>query len=162
MKIWARLRTFNLKQLINLAYLFGQRPLYITLTLKASRDALRIATQHYGKSHQASNKANAFRHALWVVLIGQAVYRRSGSINKAKAWAKKVTDMHENIAVNKPLERAMDLHNNKMGLLFFEKHASTSAKELVVFLKHQAEQAQQIATVVEVKDHPNHLVYIRE
>ncbi len=34
-------------------------------------------------------------------------------------WTKEITDIHENIFPNAPLQRKMDLHNNKVGREYF-------------------------------------------
>ncbi|MAZ26732.1 MAG: hypothetical protein CL868_06600 [Cytophagaceae bacterium] len=160
MKVWSRLKTMNLSQLLKLAKVFIQRPQYINLTLKASRKAMTIASREYGKKHYGNNPANAFRHALWVTLIAQGVYRKKKDLAAAKNWAKKVTDLHEDIAVNKPLERAMDLHNNKIGLLYFDAIFDKNEQETVDFLKKITEKAQKIKKPEDTKNHPKEFVFI--
>jgi hypothetical protein len=162
MKIWARLKTFNLLQLFKLAQLFITKPHYIKLTLQASKKAVVLANKHYGNTHQYNNRANAFRHALWVVLLGQFVYQKNEDITIAKSWALKVTTAHEDIAVNKPLERTMDLHNNKVGSLLLEKLIRKSLEDTVIYLKEKAAQAAQIDSVDDIKKFDDQLVYISE
>lgn len=41
------------------------------------------------------------------------------SPKKAYDYCKKMTDMHEELFPNNPLERKMDLHNNQVGLDYF-------------------------------------------
>ncbi|RXG24413.1 DUF6973 domain-containing protein [Leeuwenhoekiella aequorea] len=162
MKIWARLKTFNLLQLFKLAQLFITKPHYIKLTLQASKKAVVLANKHYGNTHQYNNRANAFRHALWVVLLGQFVYQKNEDITIAKNWALKVTTAHEDIAVNKPLERTMDLHNNKVGILLLAELINKKEDEIVLLLKKKAQEAQQICEPEEVVNLDNQLVYISE
>ena len=42
------------------------------------------------------------------------------SPEKALAWCKKITDLHEELFPNEPLQRHMDLHNNKIGINYFQ------------------------------------------
>lgn len=41
------------------------------------------------------------------------------SPEKALAFCKRITDLHEELFPNKPLETKMDLHNNKIGMDYF-------------------------------------------
>ena len=41
------------------------------------------------------------------------------SPEKSLKWCKKLTDMHEDLFPNKPLETKMDLHNNRVGMDYF-------------------------------------------
>ena len=60
---------------------------------------------------------------------------------KAKTWAKKFTDWHEDFSPNQALERAMDLHNNAMGILYFNELKDKNEVEIVSFLKQKASKA---------------------
>ena len=42
------------------------------------------------------------------------------SPKKAIVYTQKFTDMHEELFPNKPLEKRMDLHNNKIGIELFK------------------------------------------
>ena len=88
------------------------------------------------------------------------MYRKKKDLAAAKNWAKKVTDLHEDIAVNKPLERAMDLHNNKIGLLYFDAIFDKNEQETVDFLKKITEKAQKIKKPEDTKNHPKEFVFI--
>lgn len=160
MNIGARLRSFNARQLLKLALLFGRKPTYIFPTLKATKEALHIAGVEFGNRHSKNNRANAFRHALWTVLLGQLVYAKNKNLDAAKDWAKKVTDLHENLAVNKPLERAMDLHNNAVGIAALKDLVTASREDTVYFLKEKALKGRQVNDPGELEQHPNQLVYI--
>ena len=162
MRIWATLKTLSIPQLFKLAQLFVVRPHYAQLTLKASKKAMRISTEIYKKTHHKSNKANAFRHALWSVLLGKAVYRKKSDLKKAKDWAQKFTNLHEELFVNNPLDRAMDLHNNRFGIQALDHLVKVSEEEAIQFLKVESQQAIQILTPEAVVNHPNNLVYISE
>lgn len=149
-------------QLFKLASLFVAHPGYVFLTARASKKAIRIATQVYGETHHKSNRANAFRHALWTFLLGQAVYRKTDNLKKAKDWAKQFTDLHEELFVNNKLDRAMDLHNNNFGIQKLKEPFTNTEADTVSFLKTEAEKAIQITQTEETKQHPLNLVYISE
>lgn len=79
---------------------------------------MNIIRKKYPKTHHASGIGNAYRHALWSSLI--MVYCcKITSPNKALIWCKKITDLHEELFPNPPLERKMDTHNNKVGMDLF-------------------------------------------
>jgi len=158
--IWQRLKSVSIKQLFMLVKLFLPKPLYIPLTLKASTHAMSIASDEYGKKHHGNNKANAFRHALWTVLICRAVFSRKQSPEKSVKWAKKVTDFHEKLAPNKPLEREMDLHNNTIGCNLWLENKNLSEAEFIDFLKEKSAEAKQVKAVEEVANFKEYLVYI--
>ncbi len=162
MNIWATLKTLSIPQLFKLARLFAIRPHYITLSLKSSKQAMQLATAIYGKSHHKSNRANAFRHALWAMLLGRAAYRKSSDLKKAQDWALKFTNLHEELFVNNPLDREMDLHNNHFGILALPQFLEATETELTAFLRAEASKAIQIATPEEAKQNKKYLVYISE
>jgi len=162
MRIWATLKTLSIPQLFKLARLFATRPHYIVLTLRASKKAMRLSTKIYGKTHHKSNRANAFRHALWTLLLGRAVYRKTSDLKKAQDWALKFTNLHEELFVNNALDRAMDLHNNHFGIGVLPQYLKTTETEMIEFLQTEAEKAIQISAPEEADQNLNHLVYISE
>lgn len=121
---------------------------------------MNIAYEEYGSKHHLGNPANAFRHALWVILITKMCLKWQNNEQKAKMWAKKFTDWHEDFSPNEDLERAMDLHNNAMGLRYFEQVKDRNEAETVSYLKQKASEAVKILTVKEVKSIEDKLVYI--
>ncbi|WP_416445482.1 DUF6973 domain-containing protein [Leeuwenhoekiella sp. A16] len=142
--------------------LFWPKPLYIPLTLKASTRAMSIASDEYGKKHHGNTKANAFRHALWTVLICKAVFWRKQNLQKSRDWAIKVTNFHEKLAPNKPLEREMDLHNNAIGCNLWMENKTRSESEFIALLRQKSAEAKQVKTVEEIKDFKENLVYITD
>ncbi len=92
-----------------------RRPLLVYPTWKATKQTLEICDSIYGKAHHKNGKANAFRHALWNVLICQKTLKITKNKDKSAFWAQKVTHLHEKLTKNEILDTAMDLHNNAVG-----------------------------------------------
>lgn len=121
-----------------------------------------IAQKEYGSKHHLSNPANAFRHALWIILIIRSCLKWKNNEEEAIAWGKKFTDWHEDFSPNKALDRAMDLHNNKVGIFFYQKIKNKKESEIISFLKQKASEAEKIKNVEDTKKYPNKLVFIAE
>ncbi|WP_373693808.1 DUF6973 domain-containing protein [Aequorivita flava] len=140
--------------------MFLKNPLYAFPTIFATKRCMNIAYKEYGSRHHLSNKANAFRHALWVTLIIKKCLKWRNNEEMAKAWAKEFTDWHEKFSPNKALAKAMDLHNNRVGILYFESIKNKNEAEIVSFLKQKASEAIKISTVKNLEQLENNLVYI--
>jgi hypothetical protein len=54
----------------------------------------------------------------------------------------------------------MDLHNNHVGILYFEEVKDKNVAEIVSFLKQKASEAVKISTIEEVENLEKTLVYI--
>jgi|SRR5690606_8014095 hypothetical protein len=158
--LWRILKKLDFKQLFGLLGLFLKNSIYALPTIFATKKCMNIAYEEYGSKHHLGNPANAFRHALWVILITKMCLKWQNNEQKAKMWAKKFTDWHEDFSPNEDLERAMDLHNNTMGLRYFEQVKDRNEAETVSYLKQKASEAVRILTVKEVKSIEDKLVYI--
>jgi hypothetical protein len=77
-----------------------------------------LAQKHFPKTHSNNGIGNAFRHSLWNCLILMYCCKIS-SPQKALDYCKKMTDLHEELFPNEPLETKMDLHNNQVGINLF-------------------------------------------
>lgn len=93
-------------------------PLFAVLFTYASFKAFKKAKELYPDSNSNNGKGNAFRHAYWACLI-MMYFCKISSANKSLKWCKKLTDLHEELFPNKPLETKMDKHNNKIGMDYF-------------------------------------------
>lgn len=159
--LWQILKNLDFKQLFGLLCLFMKNPVYAVPTIFAAKRCMNIAYVEYGSKHHLSNKANAFRHALWVILIIRGCLKWRKNKEKAIVWAEKFTTWHEDFSPNVALERAMDLHNNQMGNIFFEEIKNKNEIEIISFLKQKASEAVKIETVEEIGDIEVDLVYIK-
>ncbi|MFC6860607.1 DUF6973 domain-containing protein [Zunongwangia atlantica] len=129
MAIGARIRQLNFKEIFILLKLFLPQPFYIFPTYRATRETLKLCDRLFGKKHYQDNRENAFRHAYWNFLIAEKVFQKNNSVEESIIWAKKITDLHERMAPNKALARAMDLHNNDVGRNIFSNNPKENAVE---------------------------------
>lgn len=165
MNFWLRLKKLQPRQLIKLASVLCKKPHLIFPTLQATKKTLLICNEHFGKAHHKNNPPNAFRHALWNILICEAAYKKDNNLKEALNWAKTITDLHEEFAFSTELAKAMDLHNNTIGRQYFEAKFATSLppfsiNEIITFLKEKALNSKIIDTPTEEKKYPDSLVFI--
>ncbi|MCT8339426.1 hypothetical protein MG296_05140 [Flavobacteriaceae bacterium TK19130] len=162
MNLWARIRSLSIGQLWQLSVLFLKHPLYILPTLRATKRTFEICQNLYGDTHHKSNRANAFRHALWNMLICQKTFKISKNEQKAVIFTLKVTDLYEKVTQNEVLDEAMDLHNNEIGRRHFLKNSTQNEAELVELLQKMAKKAQKVSKVEEMNKFQDNLVFISE
>ena len=166
MSIWSIIRSLKYRQLKSAFFLFLKRPLFIYPTLKATAEAYRASQREFPKTHQLNGKGNAFRHALWNMILCKECSKWTTNKEKAVTWAKTITNWHEELSPNKPLDKAMDLHNNKVGRELFKelnvKYAKLNVSMLIDSLKEKLKTSVKIETILEMNNHKEALVYIRE
>lgn len=162
MKIWARIKKLSIPQLWQLSVLFLKHPLLIVPTLKATKKTFQICDSLFGNEHHKSNKANAFRHALWNVLICKKSQKVFKNKQKSVFWTQKLTDLYEKVTQNKFLDEAMDLHNNTIGRICFLNLLDQNEEEIVAFLQKKAENAQKVEKLDNFNKYQNQLVYLIE
>jgi hypothetical protein len=115
----------------SLTLLCLRHPLYIIPSYRATRKTVSVCDDNFGKTHHKNGKANAFRHALWNALLIQYCRKWFPSAMRAKAWAKRITDWHEDFSPNSELARAMDYHNNRVGREFAMQHLDVGTRQMV-------------------------------
>ena len=135
MSFWKSIKSLKISYMFEIGKLFIRHPFFAFATLKATYNTYRISQKHFPDIHGRENKANAFRHCLWNILIAKEAKRFSKSLDEVINWAKTITDLHEDLAPNKPLSRAMDLHNNAIGRKWFLDVHDKSEEEIVSFIK---------------------------
>lgn len=121
-----------------------KRPLYIWPTLAATKNCMLKAQRTYGDKHHGNGKANAFRHAYWCYLISNYCYQWSRNTEDVCVWTKKMTDFHERCFINDPVETAMDLHNNQIGIELFKRHLNRGESEVIEALTSMLEDAKAV------------------
>ena len=162
MNILKRIQQLSVPQLFQLTAAFMKKPLYLIPTLQATKETMKVCNSLFGKSHHKSNKANAFRHALWNFLIAEETMKISKNESKAVAWTLKITNLYEIVTQNDILDQEMDLHNNEIGRRVFLKQNSSKREEIVSFLQKMSQNAKKITNIDEIEDHKDRLVYISE
>ncbi|MDC7995068.1 DUF6973 domain-containing protein [Altibacter sp. HG106] len=137
-----------------------KHPLYLIPTLRATRETMMICNKRFGNSHHRSNQANAFRHALWNILICRKSFKKNKNKLKAIHFTQKFTNLYEKVTQNSPLDEAMDLHNNRIGLHYFDKQELKTIEEWLTFLDNLSHKAQKVTQIEEIEQFPESLVFI--
>lgn len=116
--VFNTLRSLSFKKLMKLFATVLPHPLFCILAFYATVKAFSIAEKLYPKTASKNGRGNAFRHSFWCCLIMMYCCKIS-SPEKALKFCKAITDLHEELFPNEPLETKMDLHNNKVGMDYF-------------------------------------------
>ncbi|MBP2834160.1 hypothetical protein J8281_18325 [Aquimarina sp. U1-2] len=95
-----------------------------------------------------------------VVLFCKVTYNVKKCEQKAVDWAKQVTDLHEDLSPNSELERAMDLHNNKIGRDLFVQFKDRSHLDLIHLVKQKTRTAVRVENSSDIKNFPDNLVHL--
>ena len=162
MSFWNIIKSLNFKQLWILFLWFLQHPLFMFATAKATYFTIRIAQKEFPGIHDQDNKANAFRHALWNILIAKESAKFSSDVEAVLNWTKRITDWHEEFSPNKEMTRLMDLHNNQFGRNKFLDLKEKSTETIVISLKNEFTNAVQVKHPSEFKNLENQLVYLEK
>ena len=137
MKVTGFLKLINKGNAWSFIILFIRHPFNLIPTFLATYQCVKISDQHYGTLHHKNNATNAFRHALWNFLIAKKCSSWRRNKRKAIRFAQKITDWHEEFSINEPLEKEMDLHNNRVGRNLFIQENEESVDIFDVFFFHK-------------------------
>ena len=166
MKFWALFKLLNFKQLISLFRIFINHPLFVYPTFKATSKCMYLIQVEFPNIHGGNNKANAFRHALWNILLVEAYTKHKKSIKNALQFANVITLWHEDFSPNKPIERQMDLHNNAVGRMLVSEWMSNGklpeVTEIMSFLHQKLTLSKQISNLNDAQQHLNELIYLED
>lgn len=146
MSFWKSIKSLKISYIYEIGKLLIRHPFFAFATLKATYNTYRISQKYFPDIHGKENRANAFRHSLWNILIAKEAKLFSKSLDDVVNWAKTITDLHEDLAPNKPLSRAMDLHNNAMGRKWFLDVHNKSEQEIVSIIMQNLNDAVKIET----------------
>lgn len=113
-------RKLTFQKIVKLLTVTLPNPIFSGLSFYATVQSFVIARKYFPKTNSANGIGNAFRHALWTSLIMMYCCKVS-SPKKSLVFCKKITDLHEELFPNDPLEKKMDLHNNQVGMDLFMK-----------------------------------------
>jgi len=148
------LKSLSLNNLLKLFFTGFSHPIFSVLTFFATYKTYKISEKLFPKTHGLHGAGNAFRHALWNSLIMMYCCKVS-SPKKALIWTEKITQMHEDLFPNEPLQRKMDLHNNKVGRDYFMQLLPTIHRqffETSFFVEQLLALTQQIKTLKSVDE----------
>ena len=119
-----------------------------------------LCDELFGEEHHRSNKANAFRHALWNILICHKTLKRTHNREKSMIWTEKATNLYEKVTDNEKMEKAMDLHNNKVGLNLFLSVFDKKEEEIISILQNMMEKSQKVTNFDDFKKFNQVLVHL--
>lgn len=156
------LKRFRYRQLWELFFLSIKYPLYVYPTLKATSQSFLRAKREFPEDHGKRGKANAYRHAYWNGSICFECKKWSRNTRRILAWAKLITDKHEQLSPNDPLDEQMDLHNNRIGRNLYISSSFNSLDEISKTIKNKLEFAKQVGQVEEMALYPLDMVYLSE
>lgn len=160
MDYWKRIKQLGIKQLAKLSLLFLSHPLLIIPTFRATRQTMEVCDTLFGRAHHQPNKANAFRHALWNILICKETHKIIKNESKTVVWAQKLTLLYEKVTNNSEIDEAMDLHNNRLGQTWFLDLFKQNQDEIITFLQKKAQNAQKVSVIEEIEAHQTELIYL--
>ena len=159
------LSTLTFKKIVKLLSVTLPHPLFSILSFYATIRSFLIAKKYFHETNSTNGIGNAFRHALWTCLIMMYCCKIS-SPKKSLDFCKKITDLHEELFPNKPLETKMDLHNNKVGMnLFMEMLQGIHRQffETGFFINKLFEKTKTAKVLKSVDENPgNVLVYLNQ
>ncbi len=153
------IKGLNYKQIISLLGKFFKHPFFMIATFNATLKTFSISQKEFPNIHGKHNKANAFRHALWNVLISKKCFRFSSKTELILQWTKDITDWHEEFSPNEEIAKRMDLHNNEFGRDFFKNNPSLLTDQIVSELKKHLETAVLVKNLEELID-TSKMVYL--
>lgn len=157
--------SLSFRKMCQLASLHLRHPLFSILSFYATLKTFALAKKFFPKTNSNNGIGNAFRHALWCCLIPMYCCKIS-SPKKSLDFCKKITDLHEELFPNEPLEKKMDLHNNKVGMELFEEmlkgiHRQFFETQFFVEELFKKVKTAKILNHID-EDHGKDLVYIKE
>lgn len=161
MSKWEVIKNLNFKQINALFVWFLKHPIFMLATFKATVITLRIAQKEFPDIHGLHNKANAFRHAIWNVLIAKECSKFSSDLEKVLLWTKQITDWHEEFSPNEKMAKLMDLHNNRVGREMFQSLKDKSKIEIIKTFHKKLEDAVKINQASQIKE-MNNLVFLED
>ncbi len=151
MNIWPFLKSLSIRDLLRLIALSARNARVLWPTWKATRRSVVISNREFGVLHRQNNPANAFRHALWNFLIARNCQEVYDEEVKLMRWVKEITDLHEEMLPNKPLAKAMDLHNNKVGRSLYLQLKDSDEEEIVKVMKSRMASSIKIGSQAELQ-----------
>lgn len=145
---------------MQLGGLFVKNPILLFQFIRATKKTLTVSQSIFGYAHQGTGKANAFRHAYWNLQICFKNQKILKNKQKSVFWCEKVTFFYEKVSKNKELDRAMDVHNNRIGQQLFMEFFSENEAFFVEKLKKLTQNAKKIENIEQIHLFPKNLVHL--
>lgn len=159
------IRTLSFRKIAKLTSVALKNPLFSLFSFWATLRSFMLAKKYFPDTNSANGIGNAFRHALWCCLIMMYCCKIS-SPRKSLVFCKKITDLHEELFPNEPLEQKMDLHNNQVGMdLFMEMLEGIHRQffETAFFVDKLFEKTKTAKILTEIDDEfGNELIYLAD
>ncbi len=95
---------------------------------KQSKKAFDLTAGYMGTRSGVNNKVDAFRHAIWNVVMAKEGW---GKKSAKMAWARDFATAHEKGANYRSKDSEMDLHNNAVGLSYYDRHSSRTYRRFL-------------------------------
>lgn len=162
MNLLVGIKKMNWSRLGSLLRLCLSHPLYVIPSYTATRKTVAVCDTEFGNKHHQNGKANAFRHALWNALIILKSIRWGAAPLRAAAWAKKLTDWHEEFSPNTPLAEAMDLHNNRIGRDYALTYPKVSELQMIQLIFALIPLSRKHPAIASLTHFPNQLAHIED
>lgn len=97
---------------------------FSAITITKQKDiAFNLTAQYMKYSNHTDEKSDAFRHAMWNIVMAKEGWGLKG---EKIAWARDFATTHEQGEKYKGLASEMDLHNNKVGLNYYDSVSTRS------------------------------------
>lgn len=153
-----KVRLIYLWKLIKLVICY---PLFGLPTFRATKKCMALSTQHFGRLHYQNGPANAFRHALWNMLIPFYCNKWNRNKETILEWTKAITDWHEEAFFNRSLAQKMDLHNNRVGRQIYQDQSFVCVQDIVNLVLSLSTKSKLISETTPLNLFLNHLVHIK-
>lgn len=163
--IYRSLRSLSVRKVAALLWVWLTHPLMGVLAFYATLRTYELSIKYFPRTHSTDGVGNAFRHALWCCLI-MMYCCKVRSPRKALAFCTQITELHEELFPNDPLQKAMDLHNNEVGMRVFMEMLSGIHRQFfetgffTEVLVDKTKTARRISSIHEIQD--KELVYLAD
>ncbi len=103
-------KKLSISKFIQLSKLCIQNPRLMLITYWVSKKTMVICQRKFGSAHFGNGKENAYRHALWCMLLQYNTEKYDTH------WAAFFSNLYEGLFRNDEVNSKMDLHNNSVSL----------------------------------------------